>query len=270
MSEKSNQLFGAPIAMRKRGEVTDSAVLEEIMKKPGVTVSEIAETLGWSNGKVDGSVNRLLLRGKVFVKHYLQRGMLVKRVYPEKYPVKPRNIIEVPEKMIDRDLWKGSAVVYALSRSTMGIAPKEVEEWDRKALFKDCADIEKVKQNIIVTLPERFRDFYQLENSEMSLSTVGNFVLATVESLLPVRLPPTYPEEGRYPIARYRITLESERIESVSSNLHFVYLREGKTKELTFFSESRYSIVNKEPEKILTAISSEPPKELIKVPLGAK
>lgn len=256
--------------MRKKGEVTDSTVLEEIMRKPGVTVSEIAETLGWSNGKVDGSVNRLLLRGKVSVKHYLQRGMLVKRVYPEKYPVKPRNTIEVPEKMVDRGLWKDSAVVYALSRSTVGIAPKEVEEWDKKAFFKDCADVGKEKENIVFTLPERFYDFYQLENSEMSLSTVGNFVLATVESMLPVRLPATYPEEGRYPIARYRITLESERVEGVSSNLHFVYLREGKTKELTFFSESRYSIVNKEPEKILTAISSEPCKEFIKVPVEAK
>ncbi|MDI6847601.1 MAG: winged helix-turn-helix domain-containing protein [Candidatus Bathyarchaeia archaeon] len=263
MSEKSNRLFGAPITMRKKGEVTDSTVLEEIMRKPGVTVSEIAETLGWSNGKVDGSVKRLLLRGKVSVKHYLRRGMLVKRVYPEKYPVKPRNTIEVPEKMVESGLWKDSAVVYALSRSTMGIAPKEVEEWDKKAFFKDCIDVRKEKENIVFTLPERFYDFYQLENSEMSLSTVGNFVLATVESMLPVKLPATYPEEGRYPIARYRITLESERVEGV-------YLREGKTKELTFFSKSRYSIVNKQPEKIRTAISSEPCKEFIKVPVEAK
>jgi len=64
--------------------------------------------------------------------------------------------------------------------------------------------------------------------------------------------------------------LESEKIEAVSSNLHFVYLREGETRELTFFSESRYAIVNKEPEKILTAISSEPYKALIKAPVEAK
>lgn len=200
MKEKSNRLFGAPIAMRKKGEVTDSIVLEEIMKKPGVTVSEIAEALGWSNGKVDGSVNRLLLRGKVSVKHYLQRGMLVKRVYPEEYSVKPRNTLEVPEKMVDRSLWKDIAVVYALSRSTIGVAPKEVEEWEKKAFFKDRAAIQKDKENIIITLPEKFCDFYQLENSETSLSTVGNFVLATVESVIPVTLPPTYPEERRYPM----------------------------------------------------------------------
>lgn len=270
MSGKSNRLFGAPITMRKKGEVTDSIVLEEIMKKPGVTVSEIAETLGWSNGKVDGSVNRLLLRGKVSVKHYLQRGMLVKRVYPSEYPAKSHDTLEVPEKMVDRSLWKGNAVAYALSRSTIGIAPKEVEEWERKAFFKERADIKKDKENIIITLPEKFCDFYQLENSETSLSTVGNFVMATVESVLPVTLPPTYPEERRYPIARYRMILESERIEAVSSNLHFVYLREGETKELTFFSESRYAVVNKEPEKILTAISSEPCKEFIKTLVEAK
>jgi len=267
MKEKGVHLFGAPVAMREKGAATDAVVLEEIMKKPGITVSEIAETLGWSNGKVDGSVNRLRAEGKASVKHYLQRGMLVKRVYPEKYSVKPRNIMEVPVKLVNGDLWKDNAVVYALSRSTMGVAPEQVEEWDKKAFFKEGANIKKGKATITVTLPERFCDFYQLENSDMSLSVVGNFVLATVESVLPVRLPAAYPEEGKQPVARYRITLERERMEGVSSNLHFVYLREGKTKELTFFSGSPYAVVNKEPEKILTAVSSEPCKELIKVPV---
>lgn len=269
MKEKSNRLFGAPIAMRKRGEITDSIVLEEIMRKPGATISEVAEALGWSNGKVDGSVNRLLSRGKVSVKHFLQRGMLVKRVYPSEYPVKPHNVLEIPKKIVDYSQWKDTARVYALSRSIIGIAPKEVDEWESKSIFKDYANLQKNEGSIVFALPERFSDFYQLENSEISLSIVGNLVLATVESVLPVKLPPTYPEERKYPVAHYKIILESEKIEAVSSNLHIVYLREGKTEELTFFSEAHYAVVNKEPEKILTAISSESCK-LVKAPVEVK
>lgn len=264
MKKKGSRLFGAPIAMHKKGETTDSIVLKEITRRPGATISEIAETLGWSNGKVDGSVNRLLARGKVSVKHFLRRGMLVKRVYPSEYPVKPKNVLEIPKKIVDQSLWKDFANIYALSRSIIGIAPKEIEEWERKSILKDRVNLQKNGENIIVTLPERFSDFYQLENSEINLSMVGDFVLATIESVLPVKLPSTYPEERTYPITHYKILLESEKIEAISSNLHVVYLREGKTEELTFFSEPHYAVVNKEPEKILTEISS---CKVIKVPL---
>jgi hypothetical protein len=211
--EKNNRLFGAPIAMREKGAATDAVVLEEIMKKPGVTVSEIAEAIGWSNGKVDGSVNRLRSEGKIAVKHYLQRGMLIKRVYPKKYHVNPGDI-QVPERMVNQALLTDSAVVYALSRSTIGVAPEQVEEWDKKAFFKDCARITRDKENIIVTMPERFCDFYQLENSDVSVSAVGNFILVTVESVLPVNLPSSYSEGENVAITRVNMMLESEKTNS--------------------------------------------------------
>ncbi|MCW4046574.1 MAG: winged helix-turn-helix domain-containing protein [Candidatus Bathyarchaeota archaeon] len=211
--EKNIRLFGAPLAMRRKGAATDAVVLGEIMKKPGITVSEIAETFGWSNGKVDGSINRLCAEGKVSVKHYLQRGMLVKRVYPKEYHVKPGDI-QVPEKMVNRSLWTDSAVVYALSRSTIGVAPEQVEEWDKKALFKDCARITRDKENIVVTMPERFCDFYQLENSDMSVSAIGNFILVTVESVIPVNLPSSYSEEENVAITRVSMMLKSEKTKS--------------------------------------------------------
>ncbi len=38
--------------MHKKGRLTDSAVLKEIMRKPGTAIAEIAENLKWTNGKV--------------------------------------------------------------------------------------------------------------------------------------------------------------------------------------------------------------------------
>jgi predicted transcriptional regulator len=55
-----NRLSGAPVVMHKKGRSTDAVVLEEIIKKPGIAIAEIAENLEWTNGKIDGSVNRLV------------------------------------------------------------------------------------------------------------------------------------------------------------------------------------------------------------------
>ena len=78
-----NRLSGAPIVMHKKGQSTDAAVLEQIINEPGITISEIAQNLACTNGKVDGSVNRLTAEGKASIKHNLKRGMLIKTVYPK-------------------------------------------------------------------------------------------------------------------------------------------------------------------------------------------
>ncbi|MGB9615404.1 MAG: MarR family transcriptional regulator [Fervidobacterium sp.] len=201
--------------MHIKGELTDSLVFQEVLKSPGLTISEIAERLGWTNGRVDGSVNRLILKKKVRVKHFIRRGMLVKKVYPLDYPDRTPEIIEIPKEMINYNVWGNSAFVYALSRSTIGISHKEIDEWNKKALFKESASLEKSYENIVIKLPEKFTEFYQLNNSDVSLSTIGNYVLITVESILPVKLPPIYPEEAKYEVVHYVMEL---KIEGISSN----------------------------------------------------
>ena len=190
---KKSRLHGAPIVMHQKGETTDAAILGEVIKKPGITVSEIVRNLEWSNGKIDGGVNRLVSEEKVKVKHCLKRGMLVKMVYPADFDRKPRNLIEIPREMIDYDLWKENAVLYSLSRSTIGIARREVQEWTEKAFSKQTVPIEKNGGSVILKIPRKLSSFYQFDNSEIGLSAVGDFVLVTVESILPVRLPVTYP-----------------------------------------------------------------------------
>lgn len=193
---KRSLIAGAPVAMHLRGEMTDAIVLKEVQERPGSSVHEIAERLSWSNGRVDGSVNRLSSEGKVQVRHTLRRGMLVKRVYPLEYVPKPRNLIEIPRGMIEENLWKRMVHVYALSRSTIALSPRRVEEWDKRAFRKEQVSIRKSAEALKVELPNSIADFYQLENSETSLSTIGDLALVTVESTaLPVALPSTYPAE---------------------------------------------------------------------------
>lgn len=222
MNEK--KISGAPIAMHIKGELTDSIVLQEVKKRPGLTISEIANRLGWTNGRVDGSVNRLILKKKVRVKHFIRRGMLVKKVYPLDYPSRTPEVIEIPKEMINYSVWKNSAFAYALSRSIIGISHKEIDEWNKKALFKESVSLEESGENIVVKLPEKFTEFYQLSNSDISLSTIGNCVLITVESILPVKLPPIYPEEAKYEAGRFVMELKMEGIKATSNNPLIDYL----------------------------------------------
>lgn len=245
MTEKQDPKFsGAPITMHKQGKLTDAKVLEEVQKKPGSTVSEIAESLDWSNGKIDGSLNRLSCRGKIVVKHFLKNRILIKRAYPEDYQESPRNIIELPFENTKPELWRDCAYVYALSRSTIGLSPVENKEWAEKSLFNRCINFRKDKNRIDFMLPEKLEDFYQLENSEVSVSTLGDIALAIVESTLPIDLPPTYPEE-RF-IAHFRTRTVRERFEVTSLGANFVYLKEGTTEEATITSTQGSFNIKKE------------------------
>lgn len=257
---RKKRLSGAPLVMRSRGENTDAIILDEIVRKPGSTVSEIAGRLDWTNGRVDGSVNRLESKNKVLIKHVLWRGMLVKRVYPAECPEKPHNLIHISKEMIDSDIWQDKAIVYMISRSTIGISSTEVQGWEKKALFKVHVFIKKDDENVTMELPERFSNFYQLENSDISLSAIGNLVLVTVESVLPVRLPSIYPEETKYKTTRYTMRLDFEKTEEVSSFNPYetVTLHEGKAESIPFQLEFLQAYYNLFKEKTAPkTISSE-------------
>ena len=60
--------------------------------------------------------------------------------------------------------------------------------------------IRKSSENIVLKIPERLADFYQLANSETSLSAIGGLIFVTVESILPVKVSPNNSEE-KYAIA---------------------------------------------------------------------
>jgi hypothetical protein len=184
---------GAPRFMKRKGEMTDARVFEEVKKRPESTIREIAESLGWTNGRVDASVNRLVTKGKLRAQHYFRRGVLVKKVFPQDYST-VTGVIEIPKEMTDESLWEETAYVYALSRTTIGLSPNKRKDWEQLAVKKNMVPITKNVNDLVIRLPPFFIDFYQLENSETRLSTVGNSALVTVEPIiLPVELPQTFP-----------------------------------------------------------------------------
>lgn len=205
---------GAPTVMRQRGIDTDYVVMQRILEKSGSTVHEIARDLGWTNGRVDGSVNRLLKEGKIKVQHCIRRGMLVKKMYPAEKEARGPNVVEISKEMIDEGLWKDTVRVYALSRSSIAISTTKIEEWEKKAFWKGDIRIEDCEKELIVKLPDHLSDFYRLENSETSLSTSDEFALVTVEStIIPVEVPGTFPVQPVY--TRTRLLLVVDQVKGV-------------------------------------------------------
>jgi len=68
---------------------------------------------------------------------------------------------------------------------------------------RESVPLRKSVESVILGLPKRVGDFYQLGNSEISLSAVGDLVFVTVESVLPVELPTSLAEESKYAIAQH-------------------------------------------------------------------
>jgi hypothetical protein len=72
-----------------------------------------------------------------------------------------------------------------------------------KVVFQRVCFFRKGVESEILGLPKRVGDFYQLGNSEISLSAVGDLVFVTVESVLPVKLPARHAEESKYALAQH-------------------------------------------------------------------
>jgi len=208
-------LNGAPVVMRNRGMETDTRVLQIIREKPGITIHEIANELEWTNGRVDGSVNRLARKGKVRVQHFIRRKALVKKVYSAEERVRDPNVVEIPKEAIDESRWKNHAYVYSLSRSSIGISATRIVEWEKKAFWKEKVSVEDKVGKFLVKLPEKLSDFYRLENSEVSLSTNDDIALLTIETtIVNVPLPATFPS---IPLRqRTRYVLVVDKIEEVA------------------------------------------------------
>lgn len=189
---QKSKMTGAPSIMKKRGENTDNIVLEEIKRNPNSSIHGIAEQLSWTNGKVDGSINRLLLEDKIKVRYVLKRGILQKKVYPIDFIEKPASIIEIPKRIVEEEAWTDRVEAYALSRSTIALSPYRIEDYDKRALLRHQIPIKANGSTFEVNLSNQFSDFYQLENSETGISAIGDVVLVTVESTIPVDVPLTH------------------------------------------------------------------------------
>jgi len=165
------------------GEDTDQALFRVIVENPRLSLYELAQETGWGVGKVDGSVKRLHEKGLVKVECFIKAGRRVKLISAVDYESSP-DVFSVPQDILDDASWKDSALVYGLDRLTIGVSGKPVPEWDEVAVLKSKVPVKRMKENLIFQLPKKFVDFYALKKSIVTLSTVKDVALLTVEGQL--------------------------------------------------------------------------------------
>lgn len=190
MSEDDSVSLGtsaATFARLQLGMSTDMRVLEAIRQSPGISMYHVAKVLQYALGRVDGSVNRLQNREEIDTRYILRDGRIVKELYPKGFVQESKPEIKIDSDLLDSpDDWREQAFVYALDRMTIGITPLESHEWSSKAFAKEIVGVSKSSGFFLVNIPPRLEEFYVWNNSDSEISVVGNDVLVTLKTRIPV------------------------------------------------------------------------------------
>lgn len=183
MSKKELYELGAE-AKREIGGLTDKAILEKVSGNQGITLYDLAKALGWTRGKVLGSIQRLIAEKKAKTKTILRHGKVVRTIYTADFEEPKPGILEVPYTIIAPEQWKElrNAYAHALNRLSILIEPVQRE---KAGLFTSMCDLEHDNDKMRIKLPSEIIDFYLLQNSFITLSSIadaGDNVLATIEA----------------------------------------------------------------------------------------
>ena len=66
---------------------------------------------------------------------------------------------------------KSDVFVYALGAHTIGVATREIPDWERKSLWKDKLNIENRQNRYRVKIPKKITEFYQANLGLISATT---------------------------------------------------------------------------------------------------
>jgi len=173
--------------MRLKGTETDKAVLQFIRENPDSTIKEIASSLEMSNGRVDHSINRMRKNNIVTIQYFRRNRGLVKKVSLLDSETLDFDEISFPIELLSAELWKDKAYACAASRSAIIITPEIKQKWKERCIVIEEVKLKKIQGDLIIKMPERFAEFYELPNAEVDVSGIGDELLITVGStIIPV------------------------------------------------------------------------------------
>ena len=150
-----------------------------INKNPGLSINKITRRIGWTKGRVDGSIRRLLKSKRIYIKVFDDCGRTSHFVYP--YTLGLTNQIEVPDNLlrIGNPFWQ-EAHVYGLDNITIGATGRANDEWEKEAWKKIIVPTEKGNGKVTFSLPDEFVRFYQLNKRDKTVAIGDNNILITV------------------------------------------------------------------------------------------
>lgn len=157
---------------------TDQNLLKAIRRHPGLSQYELAKKLNWSSGKVDGAVRRLLNTKQVFLQVVERNGRRVNLVHPKHN--QPVNTLKIPRELYDQEGGDGKVLFYALDRSNIGVASREVPDWKEHTGFIVEGKAECRGDKVCMRIPEKLVRFYNLEEKYKTVSSQEGILIITV------------------------------------------------------------------------------------------
>jgi len=163
-----------------RGRETDDELHQLIERQPGLSKYELKNELKWSMGRTDGSLQRLLETGRIFIKIIERDGRRVNLIFP--IDMKPTNVIKIPIKDLETSnpLWLDNVFMYALDSETIGVAGERFDEWSEISRFEKELQLKHEDDKIAFEIPNEFKTFYQLDHKHYVVSINANNVLITI------------------------------------------------------------------------------------------
>jgi len=163
----------------KKSIATDRKLIKIIDENPGLSINRLKHMAGWTRGRVDGSIRRLLKAAKIYIKALDECGKVHHFVYP--FIDEPPTRIEIPSELISarNPIWR-EAHVYGLDNTTIGVAGKNIVEWKEKAWRKDTIPTRNSNGKISFDLPREFLNFYKLDRKGKTVAVGDNGILITI------------------------------------------------------------------------------------------
>lgn len=174
-------------ARREIGEESDRVLLYKLTESPGLTIYELSKELGWTKGRVQGSIIRLLQQNAIRKKKVVLNDRILTKIFPAEYKEPEIGMVEVTDNVIVPELWKTHAYAGAMNRVLIKIVPEQSSDALKgKAFFYEKIPIERKTNSITFQLPQRFKDFYMLNNSILGVSTnvKGDAIFVTIEGTI--------------------------------------------------------------------------------------
>ncbi len=166
------------MAKQSRSALTDEELRDTVNAHPGLSMYELSRKLGWSIGRVDGSVKRLIRGNEAHLRLVERDGRRVNLVFPDSSNVGDEITVSMEE--LGSQKWGSNAIVYALDSETIGVSGVFNEKWERKASFRNRAPVTREGDNLKIVLPDEVKSFYKLDSKHIEVKIESsNVVIVT-------------------------------------------------------------------------------------------
>ncbi len=168
-------------ARRNIALVLEKRLLRLVKDSPGLSAYDVSLKIGKPASTVHSAIKRMTSRGELVTKSILRKTGKITLLYPKDYSFPDNTLVAIPREVVhlDNPSWL-NAFIYALNSESIGISGDRVPEWESNCLWKEQATVNRERKELLVKLPEKIVNFYQIQKKEMLQVFLENKTLLTI------------------------------------------------------------------------------------------